>query len=161
LNSNWQKRVLASSGYLELGMLDDASSALDEIALPDQTRVEVLGARLALHIAARKWRLAADLAGHLVKIKPENASWWIQMAYAIRRCETLERAEAILLQARKIHPTDVIILLNLASYASVTGRTEQAKVRLREAMKLDSGIRRLALNVEDLRPLWEWICTLE
>ena len=51
-------------------------------------------------------------------------------------------------------------MLNLASYASVTGRTEEAKVRLRHAIDLDKGIRRLALDVEDLRPLWDWISEL-
>ena len=105
--------------------------------------------------------MAAAVADHLVKIMPENASWWISMAYAVRRSETIEKAEAILLQARELHPRNVIIMLNLASYASVTGRTEEAKVRLRHAIDLDKGIRRLALNVEDLRPLWDWISELD
>jgi len=52
-------------------------------------------------------------------------------------------------------------MLNLASYASVTGRTEEAKVRLRNAIDLDEGVRRLALDVKDLRPLWDWIGGLE
>ena len=142
-------------------MLDDASLALDEIAPADQARIEVVGARLALYMAARKWRLAVAIARHLVEVMPENASWWIQLAYAVRRSETIEKAEAILLEARVIHPTNVIILLNLASYASLTGRTEEAKVRLRHAIDLDESARRLALDVEDLRPLWDWIGGLE
>ena len=161
MSSNWQMHVLASSGYLELGMFDDAALALEEIAPPDKIRIEVLGARLDLCMATRKWRMAAAVAGHLVKIMPENASWWISMAYAVRRSETLEKAEAILLQARELHPRNVIIMLNLASYASVTGRTEEAKVRLRHAIDLDRRIRRLALGVEDLRPLWDWISELQ
>jgi hypothetical protein len=31
LKSDWQKHVLASSGYLELGMFDDAAQVLEEI----------------------------------------------------------------------------------------------------------------------------------
>jgi Flp pilus assembly protein TadD len=161
LNTNWQRRVLVSSGYIELGMLDDATLALDEIAPADQTRIEVLGARLALYMAARKWRLAAALASQLVKVMPGNPSWWTQLAYAVRRSETIEKAEAILLEARVIHPRNVIIMLNLASYASVTGRTAEAKIRLRHAIDLGEGVRRLALDVEDLRPLWDWIGGLE
>ena len=34
---------------------------------------------------------------------------------------------------------------------------EEAKVRLRQAIDLDKDIRRLALDDEDLRPLWESI----
>jgi hypothetical protein len=45
--------VLASSGYLELGMFDDAASVLEEIAPEDKTRNEVLGARVNLYMAAR------------------------------------------------------------------------------------------------------------
>ena len=153
--------VLASSGYLELGMFDDAALALEAIAPEDKIRIEGLGARLNLYMATKKWRMAAAVAGHLVKIAPENAPWWISMAYAVRRSETIEKAEAILLQARELHPRNVIIMLNLASYASVTGRTEEAKVRLRHAIDLDKDVRRLALDVEDLRPLWDWISGLE
>ena len=58
LNSDWQRHVLASSGYLELGMFDDAALALEEIEPEDKTREEVLGARVAIYIAARNgtWR---------------------------------------------------------------------------------------------------------
>ena len=45
LRTDWQRHVLASSGYLELGMLDDAALALEEITPEDKTRTEVLGAR--------------------------------------------------------------------------------------------------------------------
>ena len=46
LNGDWQRHVLASSGYLELGMFDDAALALEEIEPEDKTRNEVLGARV-------------------------------------------------------------------------------------------------------------------
>jgi hypothetical protein len=45
LKSDWQRHVLASSGYFELGMLDDAAQALEEITPEDKNRNEVLGAR--------------------------------------------------------------------------------------------------------------------
>ena len=44
----------------------------------------------------------------------------------------------------------------LACYASVTGHMEEAKLRL-HAIDLDKNIRWLALDDEDLRPLWDWI----
>jgi hypothetical protein len=50
LKADWQRHVLASSGYLELGMLDDAAMVLEEIAPEDKTRNEVPEARaLTLH----------------------------------------------------------------------------------------------------------------
>ena len=52
-------------------------------------------------MAGKKWELAAAVARHLVKLEPENAAWWINLAYATRRCESVEKVEAILIQARE------------------------------------------------------------
>jgi hypothetical protein len=68
-------------------------------------------------------------------------------AYAVRRTESVEN-EAILLRAQAIHPKVAMIAFNLACYASITGRTEEAKERLRRAIKLDKDIRGLALDDE-------------
>ena len=161
LKSDWQRHVLASSGYLELGMFDDAAMVLEEIAPEDKKRDEVLGARVNLYIVAKKWDMAAAVARNLVKVDPQTAGWWISFAYAVRRTESVEKAEAILLQAQAIHPKVAMIAFNLACYASVTGRMEEAKERLQHAIKLDKDIRGLALDDEDLKPLWDWISGLK
>jgi Flp pilus assembly protein TadD len=96
--------------------------------------------------------MAAAVASHLVKIDPENPGAWISFAYSVRRAENIERAEAILLKARDLHPKSALIAFNLACYASVTGRMEEAKVRLRQAIDLDKDIGRPAIDDEDLRP---------
>ena len=49
-----------------------------------------------------------------------------------------------------------MIAFNLACYASVTGRAVEAKERLRHAIELDKAIRGLAIDDEDLKPLWDW-----
>ena len=104
LKTDWRRHVLASSGYLELGMFDDAAMVLEEIAPEDKTRTEVLGARIALYITAKKWDMAVAVVSHLVKIEPENEAWWINLAYSLRRSEDIEQAEAIPLRAQAIHP---------------------------------------------------------
>jgi Flp pilus assembly protein TadD len=112
-------------------------------------------------MAAKKWDMAAAVASHLVKVEPENAGWWISLAYSVRRIEGIEKAAAILLRAQAIHPKIAMIAFNLACYASVTGRMEDAKERLRNAIALDKDIRGLAIDDEDLRPLWDWIAGLK
>jgi hypothetical protein len=72
-------------------MLDDAALALEEIAPEDR------------------------------RFDPGTASWWISLAYAVRRTESVERAEAILLRAQAMHPKVAMIAFNLACYASVAG----------------------------------------
>ena len=137
-------------------MFDEAALALEEIAPEDKIRSEVLGARVGIYMAAKKWDMAAAVASHLVKVDPQTTGWWISLAYALRRTENIEKAEAILLRAQAIHPKVAMIAFNLACYASVTSRLEEAKERLRHAIALDKEIRRLALDDEDLRPLWDW-----
>jgi Flp pilus assembly protein TadD len=97
--------------------------------------------------------MAAAVASHLAKVDPQTAGWWISLAYAVRRAESVEKAEAILLRGQTIHPRFAMIALNLACYASVTGRMDEAKARLRHAIELDKDVRELTLDDEDLRPL--------
>jgi lipopolysaccharide biosynthesis regulator YciM len=54
LKTDWQRHVLASSGYLELGMFDDAAMVLEEIAPEDKNRKEVLRMRVQIYVAAKK-----------------------------------------------------------------------------------------------------------
>ena len=106
-------------------MIDDAAMVLEEIAPEDKTRNEVLGARVGIYMAAKKWDMAAAVASHLVKVDPQTAEWWISLAYALRRTESIEKAEAILLRAQaKV----AMIAFNLACYASVTGRLEACRM---------------------------------
>ncbi len=59
-------------------MFDDAALVLEEIALGDKNRNEVLGARVNLYLAAaKKWNMAAVVASHLVNVDPQTAGWWI------------------------------------------------------------------------------------
>jgi hypothetical protein len=55
LKASWQKQVLASSEYRELGMFEDAAHALEEIEPEDKTRNEVLYARVDTYLAVQKW----------------------------------------------------------------------------------------------------------
>ena len=156
LKADWQRHVLASN-YLELGMLDDAALTLEEIAPEDKARSEVLGARVVIYLAAEKWDMAAAVASHLVKVEPENEAWWVNLAYTVRRSEGIEQGEAILLRAQAIHPKVAMIAFNLCLLRERHGPLGS----LQNAIKLDKDIRGLALDDEDLKPLWDWIAGLE
>jgi Flp pilus assembly protein TadD len=157
MKCSWQRHVLVASGYRELGMLEEATRALEEIDPEDRARTEVLGARVDCYLAARNWRMAAELAKHLIEAEPENAGWWINLAYATRRAENIEKAEAFLQRAYNLHPDNAIIVFNLACYACVAGRFDEAKSQLKQAVDLDDGIRALALQDDDLKPLRAWL----
>ena len=71
--------------------------------------------------------------------------------------KALKRPKPFYFGRNRYIPKVAMIAFNLACYASVTGRMEEAKERLRHAIKLDKDIRGLALGHEDLKPLWDWI----
>jgi hypothetical protein len=61
-----------------------------------------------------------------------------------------------------LHPTEehgcaIIFHYNLACYVCQLGDLEKAKQSLHRAFKLDPGMRVMALDDEDLKPLWEAI----
>lgn len=142
-------------------MCDEANRELQEIAPADRTRTEVLGMRVDVYITTEKWNMAAEIARHLVAVEPQNISWWNKLAYSIRRLDGIEKAESILLCAREVHPRSTIIVFNLACCASVSGRIAEARERLKEAIEIDHDLREFVLDDEDLRPLWNWITTLD
>jgi lipopolysaccharide biosynthesis regulator YciM len=72
-------------------MFDDAALALEEIEPEDKNRNEVLGACVNLYMAAKKWDMAAAVASRLVKVEPQTAGWWINLAYSVRRVESIEK----------------------------------------------------------------------
>jgi predicted Zn-dependent protease len=109
LKPDWRRHVLASSGYLELGNVLRCAHVLEEIEPADKNRNEVLGARVNLYMVAKKADMAAAVASHLVKVDPGTAGWWISLAYALRRTECVEKAEAILLRAQTLHPKVAMI----------------------------------------------------
>jgi lipopolysaccharide biosynthesis regulator YciM len=74
-----EKHILASSGYLELGMFDDAALALEEIEPEDKNPQRSPGRACELYVAAKKWAMAAAVASRLVKVEPGNTSATYQM----------------------------------------------------------------------------------
>ena len=80
-------------------MFDEAAQVLEEIEPEEKTRNEVLGARVDIYMAAKKWDMAAAVASHLVKVDPQTADWWISLAYALDAPKALRR-QSILLRAQ-------------------------------------------------------------
>ena len=148
-----ERRLLAASGYLDLGMWSEAAAELDALPDGDRERSEAMSLRLDAHMAAKEWAAGAALAARLVEREPERSGWWINYAYCTRRADSLQRAELILLDACERHPREAMIFYNLACYASVSGRLEEARIRLDRAIALDSRVELLARDDEDLAPL--------
>ena len=140
-------------GYLELGMIEAAAAEFSKIDLGLHGDSEVLKVSLCLFHEQENWDATRRVAAQLCQREPSMAAWWITFAYATRRAENLEAAEAILRVAVKLHPNEPTIQFNLGCYACQRGDLVMAKAYVARAIALDAQFLTTAKNDPDLKPL--------
>jgi Flp pilus assembly protein TadD len=150
-----QKNLQYAAGFLELGMFTEASKSLKKISKDNQERPEILELKLAVHFEANEWQNAVKLADQLKELQPQNPSWAIQLAYAVRRFKNIEEAREILLSAEKLFPKEGLIKFNLGCYAAQLGDIDLAKSYVQQAIELDKTYKKLAKEDPDLIPIRE------
>ena len=152
------QRVLhAAMGFLELGMIAEADGELDSLPPEDRDRSSVLTLRVEIYRTAKKWSLMEVVARELWKRHPDEPDYWTNLAWAVRRSDSVVAARDILLEAVERFPGDAMTHFNLGCYACQLGDIEQAKTRVGKAIELDAKFKLLALDDADLEPLWKEI----
>jgi tetratricopeptide (TPR) repeat protein len=145
----------AAAGYVELGMFLEANTELEKIDPFNRAAPEVLAVRIAIYRGLEKWELMQEIAKRLADFQPDDIQWTILLAYATRRANSIQAAKEVLLNAEPKFPKEPAIKYNLACYFCQTGDVETAKNCLKRAFEIDSNWRMVALEDQDLRPLWE------
>jgi len=157
LVENDLKHLTAAQGYVELGMFLNAIAELEEIDPEVRHVPEVLEVRVQIYRALKKWELMQTVAKTLAIHDPDEPQWTVSWAYATRRADSIELARIILVNAIERMPNVAIFHYNLACYICQLGDLEKTKESLHQAFKLDPGMRVIALDDEDLEPLWDAI----
>ena len=152
-----QKHLTTAEGYAELGMWLDANAELEEIDSEVRHVPAVLEVRVQIYRALEKWELMQAVAKQLALHDPQEPQWTALWAYATRRADSIEHARIILVNAIERLPNVAIFHYNLACYECQLGDLEKAKVTLRRAFKLQPQYCVMALDDEDLKPLWDSI----
>jgi predicted Zn-dependent protease len=80
--------------------------------------------------------------------------YFVDLAYATRRAESIHLAHAILARGAKLHPDCGLLQFNLACYEAQTGDIDRAKMHLSRATKADPKFSLMAMDDPDLEPLW-------
>ena len=150
-----EKQLQAAVGYLELGMLVEANDEIENLAPELKTSSPVLGVRMEIYRAAKKWSLMEVVARELWKRHPDEPVYWNDHAWAVRRTDSINAAQSILLDAVDRFPGDAMTHFNLGCYACQLGDIEQAKMRVGKAIELDPKFKLLALDDADLEALWK------
>jgi tetratricopeptide (TPR) repeat protein len=153
LEQNDLQHLKAAHGYIELGMFLEANAELEEIDPFCRVLPDVLYARLAIYQGLEKWEAMAAIANRLVEWNPNEPGYFVDLAYATRRAESLSAAHAILLRGEKLHPKEGTIQFNLACYETQLGNIEKAKQHLKNAIAIHPQFKMMALEDKDLEPL--------
>jgi tetratricopeptide (TPR) repeat protein len=153
--SGIERHLKAAIGYLELGMLVEANEEIESLSPELKTSSPVLGVRMEIYRASKKWSLMEVVARELWKRHQDEAVYWNDHAWAVRRADSIKAAQNILLDAVERFPGDAMTHYNLGCYACQLFELEQAKEWLGQAIKLDGKFKILALGDSDLEPLWK------
>lgn len=141
-------------GYLELGMVLDARHEIEMLPAEFRGRKEVRSLLSALRPDEDGWFPMRELAEILVVHRPYELQNWLWLAHATRRCRSIGEAERVLLDARRLHPFDPMLYLNLACYAALSGRINAARRRLSKAILLEPDVRLMAREDPELEVFW-------
>lgn len=140
-------------------MPEDALEELDGLKTFSSAALHL---RVDVLFRLRRWGEAAEIAVKMTRQESADPGWWIQAAYATRRASDIGEAEAILLSGLELHPGNDLMLYNLACYACVGQRLEEARTRLRSSIAIHPAtVFTMALRDPDLAPLWPWIAGLQ
>lgn len=157
-------RLLAATGWLELGCPADALEELKGVSEPNRNHPDALELTWLIHAELRNWTDALVAANTLVAIAPERPAGWLHRAYAMRRVPEggLQKAWAVLLPAFDRFPKETLISYNLSCYACQMGQLDESRRWLRVALRAGDpdAIKKMALKDEDLRTLWDEIRTM-
>lgn len=149
---------LRAVGFLELGMPEDALSELKELPAELQSSPIALHLKVDALFRLKDWAAALEICMPMLDAHPEDPGWWIQAAYATRRADSVATAEPILCKAIELHPKHGLILYNLACYACVQGRHDEARSLLERAAAEDKEtFLAMAAKDADLVAILPWI----
>ena len=149
----------AAAGWIQLGDYDSANDELEKIRAEWRAHPDVLDLRWLIYSNDEQWDACLDIASAIVKMVPDRAQGWLDKAFSLRRANDggVEKAKTVLLEAAKLFPDDDMIQYNLACYCAQMGQLDAAQEHLDKSYELGDAkqIKLMALDDEDLKPLWE------
>jgi tetratricopeptide (TPR) repeat protein len=149
------RRLEYATGFIELGLLNEASEELELIEGEDRLSGEVMTVRGNLYMAAKNWDLLIAVSRELARQCPKIDQGWIHYAYALRELGRIAEAKAVLLQAEPLHAKCAALHYNMACYECLLGDIPEARRRLSVACKMGNEWKKAALTDPDLKAMWD------
>lgn len=146
----FEQALCAVSGWLDLGLPDEALVELDGLADAQKHSETALRLRIDALMAMQRWNQAAAVAKRLSILTPDDPLVFLRAAYCLHETGDTQAACQFLFRGPRSLMSMPIFHYNYACYLSILGEYRRAKGHLRRALKMDSTLREHALQDRDL-----------
>lgn len=144
------KTLQAATGWLELGIADEALSELDRLPMDARTQREALELKLAAQMVGQSWNAAADTARLLCLKVATEPVFFLRAAFCLHETGDTLAACHWLLRGPKTLFDMAIFHYNLACYLWTLGEAARARSHLQQAITMDESLRDAARDDRDL-----------
>lgn len=141
----------AASGWLELGLPDEALSELERLSPEDLNSPEAKHLKVLVLMECKIWNAAADLARLLCADDPLNEEYFLQAAFCLHETGDTLAARNWLLRGPKSLLEMPTFHYNMGCYLWVLGEHDSARTHLGEAFRLEPSLAEFAKTDRDLR----------
>lgn len=147
--------IRAASGWLELGMPEDALKEIKNLPKERSEDRVVLELRLAAEMALQDWKHAAETAKLLCREAVDEPDFFLSAAFCLHELGETDEARKWLLRGPDVLSEMAVYHYNMACYLCTLGEKERAHNHLAQAFELDDSFKESALHDKDLVGI-EW-----
>jgi len=144
------KTLQAATGWLELGIADEALVELESLPTDARTQRAALELKLAAQMINQSWNSAADTARLLCLKASDEPVFFLRAAFCLHETGDTLAACNWLLRGPKTLFEMAVFHYNLACYLWTLGEAKRARSHLRQAITMDESFREAAREDRDL-----------
>lgn len=142
--------IRAATGWLELGMPDDALEELSALSGADRSQRRVLELKLSAEMAKGDWQQASTTALELCGQVADEADFFLSAAYCLHEAGSTAEARKCLLKGPGVLAEFPVYHYNMACYLWTLGEKEAARDHLDKAVAMDESFLESARTDRDL-----------
>lgn len=140
----------AATGWLELGIADEALFELESLPADVRSQREVLELTLSAQMINQSWNSAADTARILCLKAADEPEFFLRAAFCLHETGDTLAACNWLLRGPKTLFEMAIFHYNLACYLWTLGEAQRARSHLKQAITMDQSFLQAAREDRDL-----------
>ena len=153
----FERHLLAATGYAELDMSRESIAELNAIDDEYQNRPEVLQLRLHSLMRQKKWARALRVSQMLCRVAPECSTGFLHASFCLHELGKTAQAKKFLLQGPPILLNEPIYYYNMGCYDALLGNVQDARLHLHTSFEMDASFRDLAKQDPDLKSVQDLI----